>query len=117
MKTSNIRLKVELDEQQIPEKLFWHADDGGSVGLEETKAFNLSIWDQNAKETLRIDLWAKDMPVHEMKRFYLDIIGGMAQSIKTATGDEVMASEMELLCDRLVAHLRQENERLGQQRP
>ena len=114
MKTSEIRLKIELDEQHVPEKLFWHAQDGQSVGLEETKAFNLSIWDQKQQETLRMDLWAKDMPVHEMKRFYIDIIGGMAQSIQASTDDAYMAQEMNDLCDRLVAHLKKENAQAGQ---
>ena len=28
------------------------------------------VWDPNAKETLRIDLWTKDMPLNEMKQFF-----------------------------------------------
>lgn len=114
MKTSEIRLKVELDNDNVPEKLFWEAQDSGVIGLEETKAINLSIWDHNRKDSLRIDLWAKDMPVHEMKRFYIDIIGGMASSIQTSTDDTFMAQEMNSLCDRLVAHLKEENEKQGQ---
>ena len=114
MRTSEIRLKVELDKDNVPEKLFWHAEDGQSTGLEETKAFNLSIWDQHRQETLRMDLWSKDMPIHEMKRFYIDIIGGMAQSIQASTDDAYMAQEMNDLCNRLVAHLKKENEKAGQ---
>ena len=113
MRTSEIRLKIELDKDNVPEKLFWHADDGGNTGLEETKAFNLSLWDQSKKETLRIDLWAKDMPTHEMKRFYIDIIGGMAQSIQASTDDAYMAEEMNSLCERLIAHLKKENQKGG----
>jgi gliding motility-associated protein GldC len=30
----------------------------------------LALWDQSYKNTLRIDLWTKDMPVDEMKRFF-----------------------------------------------
>ena len=114
MKTSEIRLKIELDEDDVPEKLLWEAQDNGAVGLEETKAFNLSIWDHNYKDTLRIDLWAKDMPVQEMKRFYVDIIGGMANSIQSATDDEYMATEMNDLCERLVEHLKKESEKQSQ---
>jgi len=108
MKYSEIRLKVELDDDQVPEKIFWHATDGASQGLEEAKAFNLSVWDHNYQETLRIDLWSKDMPIHDMKRFVIDTIGGMANSLKTATGDEFMADEMEKLCDKLVEHVQKE---------
>jgi hypothetical protein len=47
------------------------------------------------------------MPVDEMKRFYIDCIGGFSQSVLTATGDETMAAEMNALCDRLARHLRE----------
>jgi gliding motility-associated protein GldC len=33
------------------------------------KAIMLSIWDSKVKESMRIDLWTKDMPVDEMKIF------------------------------------------------
>ena len=46
------------------------------------------------------------MPVEEMKRFYIDCIGGLAQSALTATGDEYMAEEINGLCQRLVEHLK-----------
>lgn len=68
--TSDINLTVELDENRIPEKLKWTAKDGG-VDNEEAKAMLLSIWDANNQETLRIDLWTKDMPVDQMKVFFI----------------------------------------------
>ena len=67
--TSEIKFIVELDENRVPEKLHWTAQDGG-VDAEESKAIMLSIWDNKNKETLRIDLWTKDMPVDEMKIFF-----------------------------------------------
>jgi len=67
--TSEIKFIVELDENRIPEKLKWSAQDGG-VDNEEAKAMMVSIWDSKALETLRIDLWTKDMPVDEMKQFF-----------------------------------------------
>ncbi|GAB4335602.1 MAG: gliding motility protein GldC [Flammeovirgaceae bacterium] len=108
MKLSEIKFNVELDDQNIPDKIFWRATDGASQGLEETKAISISVWDHLYKESLRIDLWAKDMPVHELKRFYIDIVGGLANSLRTATGDEFMASEMDKLCSKLVTHLQNE---------
>ena len=67
--TSEIKFLVELDENKVPEKVSWTAQDGG-VQLEETKAILLSVWDAKAQETLRIDLWTKEMPVDEMKLFF-----------------------------------------------
>lgn len=105
MKTSTIQFTVELDDQNIPERIRWDASDKPEDQNPETKAISLAIWDQESKSTLRIDLWSKDMPVHEMKRFYIDCIGGLAQSVLQATGDEKMAGEMNALCDRLVEHV------------
>ena len=90
---SKIELNVELDENRVPEKLHWSAEDGG-VKNEEAKAIMLSVWDSNAKETLKIDLWTKDMPVEEMKVFFYQTLTGMAGTYKRATNDEKMAETM-----------------------
>lgn len=90
---SEIKFLVELDENRVPEKLTWTAQDGG-VELEETKAVMLSIWDNKAQETLRIDLWTKDMPVDEMKIFFHQTLVAMADSFERATADEKMATTM-----------------------
>ena len=107
MKASEIRFNIELDDENVPEKIFWQATDTGNK-LEETKSVSLSIWDHVQKESLRIDLWAKDMPMHEMKRFYIDTIGGLANSLQSSTGDEYMAKEMNKLCNKLIEHLKKE---------
>jgi gliding motility-associated protein GldC len=69
------------------------------------QSISLALWDHTQRNTLRIDLWAKDMPVEDMKRFYIDCIGGLSQSVLSSTGDEVMANEMKQLCERLVKHV------------
>lgn len=105
MKKSNINFTVELDESNVPEKITWDADDKGSDGPSETKAISIGLWDHFNQNTMRIDLWSKDMPVDDMKKFYIDCVGGLAQSILSATGDEYMAGEMNSLCDRLVKYV------------
>ena len=106
MKQSEIKLVVDLDNEQVPEKIRWHADDAASPYLQETKSISLAIWDDENKNTLRIDLWTKDMPVDEMKRFYIDSIGGIAQSLLNSTGDEHMNAEINDLCDRIVNYMK-----------
>jgi gliding motility-associated protein GldC len=96
--TSEIKFLVELDENRVPEKLTWTAQDGG-VDAEEAKAMMLSIWDSKAKETLRIDLWAKDMPVDEMKLFFHQTLVAMSETFQRATGDEKMTATMKDFCD------------------
>ena len=108
MRKSKILIEVELDDDNIPEKINWDADEKAEPGLSETKSISLSLWDHKLKNTLRIDLWSKDMPVEEMKRFYIDCIGGLSQSILNSTGDEYMSGELNAVCDKLVKHLEEE---------
>lgn len=106
MKNSSIQFNIQLDDNNVPEKIEWDANDKPEGGLTKTKAISISVWDDDQKNTLRIDLWTKDMPVDDMKRFYIESIGGMAQSVLRATGDEFMAREMDALCDKLVEYVR-----------
>jgi gliding motility-associated protein GldC len=109
MKKSNINFTVELDQNNIPDKILWDATEKPDPNLSETKAISIAIWDHKEKNTLRIDLWTKEMPVQEMKRFFIDCIGGLGQSMLTSTGDEFMANETNALCERLVKHLTSQN--------
>ena len=95
--TSEIKFVVELDENRVPENISWSAQDGG-VDLEEAKAIMLSVWDAKAKETLRIDLWTKDMPVDEMKQFFHQTLVAMSDTFQRATNDEKMADTMKDFC-------------------
>tara|TARA_R110002126_G_scaffold137548_1_gene281984 strand:+ start:439 stop:774 length:336 start_codon:yes stop_codon:yes gene_type:complete len=95
---SEIKFLVELDENRVPEKLLWSAKDGG-VELEEAKAIMLSVWDSKTKESMRIDLWTKEMPVDEMKIFFHQTLVAMSDTFLRATGDEKMADTMKDFCD------------------
>ena len=96
--TSEIKFDVTLDENKVPESLKWTAKDGG-VEDQETKAIMLSVWDSKAKESLRIDLWTKDMPVDEMKVFFHQTLVAMADTFQRATTDDKMADTMRDFCD------------------
>jgi len=96
--TSKIELNVELDENRVPEKLNWTAQDGG-ISNEEAKAVMLSVWDSKNQESLRIDLWTKDMPVDEMKLFFHQTLVSMSDTFNRATQDEKMTATMKDFCD------------------
>ena len=96
--TSSIELKVELDENRIPEYLEWSAEDGG-IENEQAKAMMLSVWDHKQKDTLRMDLWTKDMPVDEMKQFFHQTLVSMANTFERSTNDEKMSATMRDFCD------------------
>ena len=44
----------------------WEAE-GSDMNKSMTSAFLLSLWDPNEKNTMKIDLWTKDMSIEEMK--------------------------------------------------
>ena len=96
--TSEITLKVGLDENRVPEELKWSAQDGG-INEEEAKAMMLSVWDSKNQESLKIDLWTKDMPVDEMKEFFHQTLVTMADTFYKATQDEKMTATMKDFCD------------------
>ena len=95
---SEIKINITLDENKVPEQLSWTALDGG-IDQEEAKAVMLSIWNSDKKETLRIDLWTKDMPVDEMKFFFHQTLVAMSDTFYRATNDENMSGAMKDFCE------------------
>jgi gliding motility-associated protein GldC len=69
------------------------------VDKEEAKAMLLSVWNSEKKESLKIDLWTKDMPVDEMKIFFHQTLIAMSDTFLKATQDEKMTATMRDFCD------------------
>ena len=95
---SRISINVGLDENKVPEELFWSADDGNIENM-KAKAVFLSLWDGSTKDTFKIHLWTKDMPIDEMKKFYHQMLLSLAESFQTATGDDKMTATMKDFID------------------
>ena len=95
---SKIELLVEIDENKIPEKIYWTAKDG-NISNKETKAALLSLWDSESKESLRIDLWTKDMPIDDMKMFFYQTLSTMTDTYQRATQDEEMTKSIKYFCN------------------
>lgn len=109
MRESDINFHIGLDEENIPETITWSASDKEVPGAEYTKGILLSIFDNATQETLRMDIWTKEMTVDEMKKFVINSIGGMATTIENATGDRDMAGKMHELCRELVKKVQEDN--------
>jgi gliding motility-associated protein GldC len=92
MKTSEIKFTVTLDENNLPEKIDWNATDGNEQS--SSKAVMIALWDAKENNTLRIDLWTKDMMVDEMKQFYHQCLLSMADTFERATGEAEVSKEM-----------------------
>ena len=95
---SKIEISVDLDKNKIPEKIFWSAEDG-NIKNQESKALFLSVWDSEKKESLRIDLWTKEMPLDEMKIFFHQTLVAMSDTFNRATQDEKMTNTMKDFCE------------------
>jgi len=95
-KTSDIHLTVKLDEDNVPTKINWSAGDSPNGPSEaEAKAFLLSIFDKANKDTLKIDLWTKEMQVHEMDRFFFQTLRALADTYFKATQNKQLAVDMQ----------------------
>lgn len=103
-----IKFNIEQDDEKIPEKIYWEATDNPNEGLEETKAIAVGIWDHFHHGTLFVPLWTKDMEVPDMKRFCIELLGCVADTLRNATGDEIMASEIDELGMSLTRRLQKE---------
>lgn len=108
MNQSTISFKIQLDEKNIPEQISWEASDTGNKPS-STKAVACSVWDDVRQDTLRIDLWTKEMRVDEMEKFFVDTLGGLSQTIQNATGDTYLSTELNSLCERFVTYLKDKN--------
>ena len=73
MRQTQITINVELDENHVPEKMTWNAQDGGVRKSRNQSHHDFSLG-RKAMEALRIDLWTKDMPVDQMKMFLHQIL-------------------------------------------
>ncbi len=92
MRESEINFKITLDENNLPEKIDWSASEGAEQS--SSKAVMIALWDAKENNTLRIDLWTKDMMVDEMKQFYHQCLLSMADTFDRATGETEAAKEM-----------------------
>ena len=81
-----IRIDVTLDENHLPEKLEWEADD--SPGRSEAGAALISFWDKKEQQAMRVDLWDKDFTTDEMKTFFVQTLLTMNDTLERATGDK-----------------------------
>ncbi len=91
-KKGEIKIVLDLDENNVPEKLAWHASDSEQGG--DCECVVLSIWDKKEQNTLKIDLWTKEFNTDQMKQFIHQNIMTLSETLERATGENEMASEM-----------------------
>jgi gliding motility-associated protein GldC len=94
-----INIEVDLDDKNIPSNIKWNATDLEGYDEASCRAMLLSLWDHNRKDTLRLDLWTRDMTVDEMKIFFHQTLVTMADTLENSTNDDRISGDMRDFCD------------------
>jgi len=93
-----IKFEIDLDENHLPVDIKMNTSED-QKGNNKIKALMISAWASKNKETLRIDLWTKDMPVNEMFIMYYQTMVGMAGALERSTGQNKLAGALLDYCE------------------
>lgn len=97
VKTSKVSVEVGLNENNLPIKMKWSAADG-DIKEAPAKAMLLSLWDPTQNNTMKIDLWTKDMSVEEMKQFFHQTLLTLSDTFERATGEHNISEDLRDYC-------------------
>jgi gliding motility-associated protein GldC len=97
VKSSQILINVGMNENDVPTKMKWSADDG-NIKDADASAVLLSLWDPKEKNTMKIDLWTKDMSVEEMKQFFHQTLLTLSDTFERATGETKISEDLRDYC-------------------
>jgi len=89
---NEVKIRVGLDENQLPEKLTWEATDGQKNS--DAKATFVSFWDGDAQQTLSLQLWVKDFTTDEMKQFIHQTAVLLTDTFEKAVGKADVIKDM-----------------------
>lgn len=102
---SDIKFRIGLDENKIPKRIDWIAEDSGMDKLDEAKAIMLSVFDPKSNDTLRIDLWTDQMKVDEMKKFFHQTLMSMSDTLERSTNEKELADQLREFCKEFATKL------------
>ena len=93
-RTAEIRIAIELDDENIPTHIAWDASDANGAGPKAARSMMLSLWDSENSRTVAIDLWTREMTVEEMNRYCCQVLHKLADTYERATHDAGPASKI-----------------------
>jgi gliding motility-associated protein GldC len=95
VKTRDITIRVGLNSENMPMKIEWSAQDMHPHGVfEECKAMSVALFDKEQRDTLRIDLWTKELQVMEMDNFMFKLLQSLSGTYLKATQNKEMAEDL-----------------------
>ena len=92
MKTTELTFRVTVDENNLPQHIQWDAPASGENS--SCKSLMAALWDEKENNTLRIDLWTKEMTVDEMKKFFHQNVITLTDTYVRATCDDKTAAKV-----------------------
>lgn len=92
-----LKFEVKLDENNLPENINMISNNENDENI-NLKALMVAAWDAKKKETLRVDIWTKDMPVNDMFILYHQNMMSMATSLEKSTGQNKLAEALRDYC-------------------
>ena len=98
MNKSKLTFDLELDDNNVPKKIKMNSSDNQAKDV-LLKSVIIAAWDEKTKETLRVDLWTKDMMVNEMFIMYHQTLMSMANTLSRSTGQDKLAGALRDYCD------------------
>jgi len=98
MSESKLTFDLELDENNVPKNIVMNSTDKQAVNI-NLKSLMIAGWDAKTKETLRVDLWTKDMMVNEMFIMYHQTLVSMANTLEKSTGHDKLAGALKDYCE------------------
>ena len=93
-RTAEIKLTVDLDDDNLPTRIEWEASESGFDGPATSGAVMLSLWDAENHSTAAIDLWTRDTTVADMNLYFYQVFHKMADTYLRATRNEDMARQI-----------------------
>lgn len=88
-----VSIKIQLDQENSPVSMNWSTSDG-NIQKAPIKAMLMSLLDSAENETIKIDLWTKEMSTDDMKNFFHKAMISMTESFEKATGEKDICKEL-----------------------
>lgn len=84
-RTAEIRLRIDLDGDNLPTRIEWQATEAANESPVPCQSMMLSLWDSEKKTAAAIDLWTKDTTIEDMNLHFYQVFHKMADTYLRAT--------------------------------
>jgi gliding motility-associated protein GldC len=94
MSQSEIIVRIQLDQNRIPEKIEWKATEAGQAAFNESKSVFIALLDKETLDTSTLFLWTKECQVGEMDRKVYYSLASITDGYYRASQNTELANEM-----------------------